>query len=76
MSDYLDTGAFSPETKSRINKTVYLGWPYGLWKMTTTALSRNGEEDPAGSGGQKEWTGDERAPLLRVSATSGSKTAS
>lgn len=76
MSDYLGTGAFSSETKSRINKAVYLGWPYGLWKMTTTALSRNGEEDLAGSGGQKEWTGDERVPLLRVSATSGSKTAS
>ncbi|KAG5206298.1 hypothetical protein JEQ12_017871 [Ovis aries] len=56
MSDYLDTGGFSPETKSRINKAVYLGWPCGLGKMTTTALSRNGEEDPAGSGGQKEWT--------------------
>ncbi|XP_069453485.1 basic proline-rich protein-like [Ovis canadensis] len=31
--------------------------------MTTTALSRNGEEDPAGSGGQKEWTGDDKESL-------------
>lgn len=74
MSDYLDARAFLPKTKSWINKAVSLGGVCGLWKMITTAGSRVGgiPLDLEGRSG----TGDERAPLLGVSAISRSKTAS
>ena len=55
----------------------------GVWPLENdhspeqeAGAGRWGGADPAGSGGQKEGTGDERVPLLRVSAISGSKTAS
>lgn len=65
MSDYLDTGGFSPETKSRINK--------GCLSTMDTSRGLDQENDDhspeqergggsAGSGGQKEWTSDDKSP--------------